>query len=199
MNTDIKQTMARKTDEQLIKIVTVDRDGYEQIGIDAAEEELKNRNINQDKIEAVSLDFINKIKEETKLHEASPSTYARVINFIIDTIAFSFILAILSYFSGIILCCSKYIHHRAYMYIFMMALSFFSYYVLLETYYQKTLGKYLTKTHVRKKDGSKPTLKDILIRTCLRFVPFDSISFLFSINGFHDKLSDTVVVKDEVE
>lgn len=198
MNSNIKQTMARKTDEQLIKIVTVDRDGYEKIGINAAEEELKIRNINQDKIEAVSLDFINKISEETKLHDASPSTYARVINFIVDTIAFSFILAILSYFLGLFSVVFDISIKELHVYL-MMALSFFSYYVLLETHYQKTLGKYLTKTHVRKKDGSKPTFKDILIRTCLRFVPFDSISFLFSINGFHDKLSDTVVVKDEVE
>ncbi len=41
MNTDIKQIMAKKTDEQLIKIVTIDRDGYEQIGIDAAEKNIQ--------------------------------------------------------------------------------------------------------------------------------------------------------------
>ncbi len=198
MNNDLRERMSKRTDEELIKIITVDRDGYEQIGIDAAEEEIKRRNITDEKIEAVSLDFINKIKEETKLFEASPSTYSRVVNFIVDTIAFSFLLAILSYFLGLFSVVFDISITELHVY-FMMALSYFAYYVLLETHYQKTLGKYLTKTHVRKKDGSKPTFNDILKRTCCRLIPFDGISYLFSINGFHDKLSDTVVVKDEVE
>ena len=77
-----------------------------------------------------------------------------------------------------------------------LAIIFF-YYFFCETFLQgKTLGKYATKTSVRKLSGEKPTSKDIFIRCLLRFIPFEPISFLFGKKGWHDEFSDTHVVND---
>jgi len=74
----------------------------------------------------------------------------------------------------------------------------FLYYFICETFLEgKTLGKYATKTRVRKLSGENPTVKDIFIRCLLRFIPFEPISFLFGKKGWHDEFSDTHVVNDE--
>ncbi len=69
----------------------------------------------------------------------------------------------------------------------------------MEIKFQKTLGKFVTKTKVVKLNGEKPTNEDIITRTFCRLIPFDRISFLFVKNGIHDFLSKTKVVKDKVE
>lgn len=58
----------------------------------------------------------------------------------------------------------------------------------------RSLGKLITGTRVVKSDGSELTTDDLLKRNFSRAVPFDQLSFLGS-NGWHDKWSDTNVVK----
>ena len=53
MNSDFKDVMSKRTDEELIKIVTVDRNKYQPLAIESAEEEIKNRNIDNAKIEKI--------------------------------------------------------------------------------------------------------------------------------------------------
>lgn len=68
----------------------------------------------------------------------------------------------------------------------------FLYYFSFEAYNGQTIGKRTTKTSVFRKDGSKPSLLNILFRSFLRLIPIDSLSYLFgSEQGFHDKLSST--------
>jgi uncharacterized RDD family membrane protein YckC len=67
----------------------------------------------------------------------------------------------------------------------------------MEYKFQKTLGKFITKTKVVTKGGEKPELSDIIRRTLCRLIPFDKISYLFTKNGIHDRLSETIVIKDE--
>jgi uncharacterized RDD family membrane protein YckC len=70
------------------------------------------------------------------------------------------------------------------------------YYALFEYKTGQTLGKLITKTKVVTINGEDPNLLAILIRTLCRFIPFEEISFLISNNsGWHDKLSNTKVVK----
>lgn len=76
-----------------------------------------------------------------------------------------------------------------------LMISLFEYYGFMEYKYQKTVGKFLTKTQVVNKDGKQPQLKDILIRTACRLIPIDAVSFLFTKDGLHDSLSKTTVVK----
>lgn len=78
--------------------------------------------------------------------------------------------------------------------LFGMIVMFF-YYFIMEFYLSRTFGKYFTKTLVVKHNGGKPNLKSILIRTLVRFIPIEIISFLNSNSrGWHDTLSVTYVV-----
>ena len=70
------------------------------------------------------------------------------------------------------------------------------YFIAMEYAFQKTLGKFITRTTVVNKKGERPTIIDIFIRTVCRLIPFDSISYLFTTNGFHDYFSGTRVVND---
>jgi uncharacterized RDD family membrane protein YckC len=73
--------------------------------------------------------------------------------------------------------------------------TFWGYYIILEYFFQKTLGKVLTKTTVISKTGSKPTLGKIIGRTISRSIPFEYFSYLVTVNGIHDSLSGTRVIK----
>ena len=64
MNSDFKDVMSKRTDEELIKIVTVDRNKYQPLAIESAEEEIKNRNIDNAKIEKVNAELTTKIEEK---------------------------------------------------------------------------------------------------------------------------------------
>lgn len=82
-------------------------------------------------------------------------------------------------------------------YIFSTILSII-FYVIFEAVWQKTPGKFLTKTKVVTFDGQKPSLKTIIGRSFARLIPFDALSFLgnkYPI-GWHDRLSNTLVVPD---
>lgn len=69
------------------------------------------------------------------------------------------------------------------------------YYVSMEAIFQKSFGKFITKTKVIMEDGSKPTTKDIIIRSLCRLIPFEAFSFLGDLGrGWHDSMSDTYVV-----
>lgn len=66
----------------------------------------------------------------------------------------------------------------------------------MEYKFQKTIGKLITKTKVLSADGENAQIGDIIVRTFCRLIPLDRLSFLFASNGFHDRLSNTTVVKD---
>lgn len=72
----------------------------------------------------------------------------------------------------------------------------FLYYFLTEMYFSRTFAKYFTKTIVVTKDGTRPKMHLIIIRTLTRFIPFEGLTFLSSnIRGLHDMFSYTYVVK----
>jgi len=71
------------------------------------------------------------------------------------------------------------------------------YFTLMETFFQKSLGKFITKTVVVLEDGSKPKSSDIFIRSLCRYIPFEALSFLGDEGrGWHDSISDTYVVDE---
>lgn len=72
----------------------------------------------------------------------------------------------------------------------------FFYYAFTEMYFSRTFAKYFTKTIVVRIDGSKPNIKNFMIRTVSRLNPIDPFSFLGKTErGLHDTLSATYVVK----
>ena len=70
------------------------------------------------------------------------------------------------------------------------------YYFTFEYFFQKTPGKFLTKTKVIGVYGKKPEIGSLIIRSIIRMVPFEILSCL-SDRGWHDRWSDTFVVSDE--
>lgn len=70
------------------------------------------------------------------------------------------------------------------------------YYILLEGIGGKTIGKYITRTRVLSTDGQPVTFKKALVRSLCRMLPCEPFSFLSRSNGWHDSMTDTIVVKD---
>jgi len=76
------------------------------------------------------------------------------------------------------------------------AVILFLYYFLTETYFSRTFAKYFTKTIVVTKNGSRPKIHKIFIRTLTRFIPLECLTFLWGdFRGLHDLFSDTYVVR----
>lgn len=190
MNTDFKDVMSKRTDEELIKIVTVDRNGYQPLAIVAAEEEIRKRNIDAATIEQVKNASTAKIEEKKQLDTQKVSLPTRFTHFVVDTIIWLIISAILTFplnaNDGIQMLAG---------YVILFA-TFVGYYSFMEIKYQKTVAKFITKTKVVTSNGNKPEMGDIMRRTFCRLIPFDRVSFLFTQNGFHDRLSNTTIIKD---
>lgn len=74
-------------------------------------------------------------------------------------------------------------------------------YIVMEYKFQQTPGKMVTNFVVIDKYADKPNLKTCLLRTLIRFVPFEPFSCLGTPSrGWHDKWTNTYVVhKDEVK
>jgi uncharacterized RDD family membrane protein YckC len=79
-------------------------------------------------------------------------------------------------------------------------LSYPVFYAVMEYKFQQTPGKMLTNYVVIDKFANKPDFKTCLLRTLIRFVPFEAFSCLSSPSrGWHDRWTSTYVVhKNEV-
>jgi len=74
----------------------------------------------------------------------------------------------------------------------------FLYYFIFEAIWQRTPGKFVTGTKVITCDGAKPKAGTIALRTLIRFVPFQALSFLgHKVYGWHDSWSGTYVIKSK--
>jgi uncharacterized RDD family membrane protein YckC len=73
----------------------------------------------------------------------------------------------------------------------------FIYYALCEYLTGRTIGKLITGTHVISNNGTRPKLLNILIRSFLRLIPLEALTFLGN-NGLHDSGSDTIVVSSDL-
>ncbi len=70
-------------------------------------------------------------------------------------------------------------------------------YGFCEYIWQRTPGKYLTKTIVIDEYGNKPDLRTIILRSLIRIVPFEPFScFGKHSRGWHDRWSNTWVVTE---
>lgn len=72
---------------------------------------------------------------------------------------------------------------------------FWGYYIISEYFFQRTVGKLITGTKVISNSGIKPSFRKVLGRTMCRSIPFEYLSYLINVNGLHDRLSGTVVIK----
>lgn len=69
------------------------------------------------------------------------------------------------------------------------------YYLPIEGFTGRSIGKYITKTKVVTHQGLKPDFGDIFVRTICRLIPFNAFSFFGEDGkGWHDSISKTYVV-----
>lgn len=69
---------------------------------------------------------------------------------------------------------------------------------LLEFYFQKTIGKFITQTLVINEYADKPNFKQCLLRSLIKLIPFEIFSCIGDKSrGWHDKWTKTYVVKEE--
>lgn len=196
MKRDFTEVMSKRTDEELIEIVKLKRDDYQPEAVEAAEKELESRQVNPDQIKEVEQELIEQETEKKEFDSNKVNSWTRLIHFIVDLIGFYLTALMLSLIVDLFVSASD----KTTMDLIdslLILVSFFVYYVFMEYKYQKTIGKFLTNTKVVMSDGRKPELNEIFIRTACRLIPLDRLSFVFTANGFHDRLSNTTVVKEE--
>lgn len=190
MDFEFKKVMSERTDEELIKIVTVDRGKYQPLAIEAAEEEMKGRNISGHKIEEVKEELVSELEVLDEVDRRKVGSLIRFVHFMMDTIIWFVLAAILTLGLD-----GNDFLQRLVAYVIMLG-TFLGYYYVMESKYHKTVAKFVTKTRVILSNGDEPDKRDILQRTLCRLIPFDTISYLFTKNGFHDRLSNTTLIKE---
>jgi len=198
MENNFEKAMSERTDEELIKIVTVERVDYQPIAVEIAEKEIEKRNIDTSKFQEIKDKSLNEKQEKDKAESNVVSSMIRFLNFTIDSIAFLILVFIVGFIFDLMIPRGENTPLEFIGFLTVVG-SFFGYYIFMENKYQKTIGKFITKTKVVTKLNDKPELRDIVIRTICRLIPFDRISYLFMKNGFHDSISKTLVIKDKTE
>ena len=196
MENEFKKVMSERTDEELIKIVTVERERYNPTAIEAADSEIEKRNIDKNEFEKIKERATVEIGQKQKVDSNVVGSGIRFLHYIIDfVIAYLLILVIFIILGFFINPTSNSFIGGLLTFITVLG-TFLAYYAVMEIKFQKTIGKFITQTKVVKIDGSKPTASEIIIRTICRLIPFDGISYLFVKNGLHDYLSKTKVIND---
>lgn len=126
------------------------------------------------------------------------SASRRFVNYIIDTV-FGYVAVLVAMIVGFVVdaivgdpAIERFLEKTNY-YPAMLVLGL--YYVFFEGLWQRTPAKWITGTVVVREDGKRPSFGGILIRSLVRFVPFDGLSFLGKTGvGWHDTWSKTRVV-----
>ena len=87
MENNFEKAMSERTDEELIKILTLEREEYQKIAIEFAEKEFEKRNIDKNKLQEIKETVkIEKVKND-KIDYNIANSLSRFINYVIDIIA----------------------------------------------------------------------------------------------------------------
>ena len=197
MENRFTQIMSERSDEELIKIVSIDRKKYQPEAIEAAELEIEKRKIDTNKIEQIKKETTTEKLKNEKVNSNTVGAGTRFLNFIIDLFIWSILVMIIGFIINLFVKPTDKLTYKIIGYILIFG-TYVAYYSIMEIKFQKTVGKFLTKTKVVKMNGEKAENIDIIARSFYRLIPFDRLSFLFVKNGIHDFLSKTNVVKDKV-
>lgn len=120
----------------------------------------------------------------------------RILNFTIDIFIwqiFTFLVIIAFVISDLVFATEHWVEEDV---VFKLSylISFWAYFFCFEYFFNRTIGKMITRTKVVDEFGSRPTAKSIFIRTLIRKIPIEYLSFIYSKNGHHDVISRTRVV-----
>jgi|CXWJ01.1.fsa_nt_gi uncharacterized RDD family membrane protein YckC len=120
--------------------------------------------------------------------------WQRFANYLIDMVAYFILIIIVFFVLGFLEIITEE-PGTAFTYLIVYSILFL-YYFLFEGSNGKTLGKLITKTKVVSTNGMPIDKATAAKRTLCRLIPFDAFSFLGK-NGWHDSISNTLVVKDK--
>jgi uncharacterized RDD family membrane protein YckC len=111
----------------------------------------------------------------------------RLANFIIDLIC----IYILYFFLYYLFLFVYNIFCEGYLYVpdIFFYLTVVLYYFFFEYFFKQTPGKFITKTEVVSNDHLKSPVSKILLRSIVRLLPWNYMSFLFGYTGLHDLIS----------
>jgi hypothetical protein len=138
MNSDFKDVMLNRTDEELIKIVTVNRDGYQPLAVIAAEEEIKKRGLDQTKFKQIKIELIQRTEQQKQFESKKVSSLKRLVHFLLDTVAIMIVAIIFTFILGLLWTTTN--HSLADLVVLLMiTLGFFSYYILWNINFKKHL------------------------------------------------------------
>lgn len=142
------------------------------------------------------IDLLYDVEDELRLEPAS--TGQRFINFIVDYIiaigvyyGIIFLLAVIGAVDENSLLLTPFVNL-----LFSVVIMVFTYTLIEFLSKGKSLGKLITKTRAVKNNGSHLTFKDALLRSLIRFVPFEPFSG-FGTYTWHDQWTDTIVSKEQ--
>ena len=195
-NSNYAQIFKSSSDHELVKIVTVEVHKYKKEAVAAAETELAKRNLSNQQMAALVKEVATENTAVKEIQSYVSNSGIRFVNFSIDFLVFLALVLGGSLILDWVLVTSNSDLIMAVGY-GMIFLIFVGYFFFCEFFFQKTAGKYLTKTIVVTDQGLKPDASTILIRTLCRLIPFDRLSFLIAKNGFHDRFSKTQVIKEK--
>ena len=125
---------------------------------------------------------------QTQIYQAGIGT--RVLNFLVDTIIIAILsMALMNYWKFYVF----YYHIPHYNFWVFFFVVLFLYYVLFESFWGRTPGKWFSFTKVVDASGNKPSVVVILFRSLLRLVPIDIFFIPFIGMPLHDYLSKTTL------
>ena len=124
----------------------------------------------------------------TNTYQAGIGT--RVLNFLTDTIIIAILSIIIFKYWKFYVFYYHFHFHNFWVFFFV---TLFLYYTLLETFWGRTPGKWLSFTKVVNSKGNKPSLLAILLRSAVRLIPIDFLFIPFIGIPLHDYLSKTTL------
>lgn len=130
---------------------------------------------------------------------ALASLTKRIVNVLIDTIAFLLIWAVLTVSFLLLLVIldvsDQKLNSLSNIAWIVLIPFYLLYYMICEYRFQRTIGKLLTRTKVVSINGKRPFFNQVFIRTLSRLIPFEFVTFILGSYGLHDKISNTRVVQ----
>ncbi|MEM8892692.1 MAG: RDD family protein [Bacteroidota bacterium] len=116
----------------------------------------------------------------------------RLLNFIIDMITIGILMEITFQIEAVV-------ENKTPIRLLRLIIVFGGYYIPMEYFLGKTLGKFLTKTRVVNEAGDKIDFRQAVLRFACRLIPFEflSLGLGYDAKAWHDLLTKTHVIDEE--
>ncbi|MDW3650016.1 MAG: RDD family protein [Bacteroidia bacterium] len=116
----------------------------------------------------------------------------RLLNFIFDLITIGILMEITFQLEALV-------ENKTPLKVLRVIIVFGGYYIPMEYFLGKTLGKFLTKTRVVNEEGEKIDFRQAVMRFLCRWIPFEflSLGLGHDAKAWHDLLTKTHVIDEE--